>query len=520
MTKKAFFERNSIKINLVLPLASIFLVFFSLFILFFLLKDQSKKISDFHEMKTRTVEMIATTNSANLLNKDRPAMGVNLDSFMKNKEIVSIDLLDRNGMSVKKVMKPAKGGVTSERRDIIYNNVRLGSAVVEYTDRYIVEDIGSMAAIFILMATVLIVVMASAFILFTAFITAPIASLTAQAVRVAVGEAGATVSVKKARSREVALLASAVEQMTAELGNRADGFRRTNEILSEIIRKAKDIVVNLNSGTKQIESSAQEQTTAMNEFASGITEVSATLEELTITARQITGNVGELVLSSGEAIKRLQANEGRLLETASRLAGVGEVSRKNAREIGELGKRSVLIGEMVELIKEVANKTNILSINASIEASRSGESGSGFAVVAAEIRELSKETVASAKSVEKAAREIEAFIGSLVQSSESEAATVVESGGIVKSIHDELGSVAEKIGGNYSFTQKIDVSIKQQENGSKQAADTMRQMAEISRQSTGGARETLQVVKDIVAMAENLSETIAKFGREENSPPA
>jgi len=180
----------------------------------------------------------------------------------------------------------------------------------------------------------------------------------------------------------------------------------------------------------------------------------------------------------------------------------------------------VLIGEMVELIKEIANKTNILSINASIEASRSGEAGSGFAVVAAEIRELSKETVASAKNVEKAAREIEEFIVSVVQTSESESAKVVESGGVVKTIHDDLGAVAEKIGSNYSFTQKIDVSIKQQESGSRQAADTMRQMAEISRQTAGGARETLQVVKEIVTLAEGLDVTIAKFGREENAPPA
>ncbi len=520
MAKKSLLERNSIKLNLLLPPAVAFVLVFSLFFLFFILNNFHTQLAQYEQRAKNTVELIATTNVYNVLNKDRPAIGVNLDSFMKNREIVSIDIVDEHNASVKKVIRKAEGAVTVLRRDIVQGVKPLGYAEVAFTDYYIMRDVDAMTATFIVIGMVLAVVLGAAFILTTAFITAPIARLTAQAVRVAVGESGAGVGIRKARSREVALLASALEQMTGELGKRADGFRRTNENLTEIIGKAKDIVVNLNSGTKQIESSAQEQTTAMNEFASGINEVSATLEELTITARQITGNVGELVLSSEEAVKRLRENEGRLLETATRLEDVGEISRANAREIGELGKKSVLIGEMVELIKEIANKTNILSINASIEASRSGEAGSGFAVVAAEIRELSKETVASAKNVEKAAREIEEFIVSVVQTSESESAKVVESGGVVKTIHDDLGAVAEKIGSNYSFTQKIDVSIKQQESGSRQAADTMRQMAEISRQTAGGARETLQVVKEIVTLAEGLDVTIAKFGREENAPPA
>ena len=97
--------------------------------------------------------------------------------------------------------------------------------------------------------------------------------------------------------------------------------------------------------------------------------------------------------SSEELVKTQNENKNQLLKTVSHLEEVGDISVKNTNEIGELEKRSVLINEMVELIKEVANKTNILSINASIEASRSGEAGSGFAVVAAEIRELSKETI-------------------------------------------------------------------------------------------------------------------------------
>jgi methyl-accepting chemotaxis protein len=132
-------------------------------------------------------------------------------------------------------------------------------------------------------------------------------------------------------------------------------------------------------------------------------------------------------------------------------------------------------------------------------------------VVAAEIRELSKETIESAKKADKAAKDIQAFLNSIVVSSGKESAKVQEGGATVKEISTAMGEVVSKINSNYSFTQKIDVSIKQQETGSVQAAETMRQMAEISRQSAENARQTLAAVKDIVRQAAGLEGAIGKF---------
>jgi methyl-accepting chemotaxis protein len=333
----------------------------------------------------------------------------------------------------------------------------------------------------------------------------PLLDLTRTASRIAEGDMTLVAAV--AGSREIASLGQTFNSMTSQLKSRMDGFRQMNEILREIVTSSKDIVVNLNSSSKEIEAAAQE-TSASNENASGITEVSATLQELTITAKQISTNVGELVFSSEETVKLLKDSEKLLLDTVSQLDDVGAISRNNTTQINELGKRSVLINEMVELIKEVANKTNILSINASIEASRSGEAGAGFSVVAAEIRELSKETIESAKKADIAAKEIKDFLNSIIISSENESGKVTGSGKTVRSVFDNVGNIVTKIANNYGFTQKIDMSIKQQENGSIQAAETMRQMAEIARQSAETARQTLSAVKDIVVFSSELEKTV------------
>jgi methyl-accepting chemotaxis protein len=337
----------------------------------------------------------------------------------------------------------------------------------------------------------------------------PLVKLTNIATRIAEGEMALKAPVSGIK--EVAGLAVVFNNMTTRLNNKAEEFKRANEILLEIIEKAKEIIVNLNSSTNEIEAATQEQTTASNQNASGITEVSATLQELTITAKQITKNVGELVFSSEEGIKFLEQSEKQLEQIVQELDEVGEISKKNTTQIGELGKRSILINELVELIKEIANKTNILSINASIEASRGSESGAGFSVVAAEIRELSKEIINSAKTVEKAAKEIQDFLNLIIVTSKDESEKVINSVQLVKTIFDNMENIIGKINDNYSFTQKIDVSIKQQEKGSIQASETMKQMAEIARQSAETSREVLLAVKDIAALGVELDHVVAKY---------
>jgi methyl-accepting chemotaxis protein len=338
-------------------------------------------------------------------------------------------------------------------------------------------------------------------------ITKPLKQITETATRISKGELDLKAVVSG--GAEVTILAEAFNSMTAQLRDKAEGYRTTSESLERVIAKAKEIIVSLNSASKEIQAASQEQTSSASEYASGITEVSATLEELSITAKQITGNVGELVLSSEEVTKLLRESEKRLLGTARELEEAGSISKRNAASIAELGKRSAIINEMAELIKDVANKTNILSINASIEASRSGEAGTGFSVVAAEIRELSKETIESAKKAETAAKEIREFLDRIIVSSESESTKVVEGGVNTKAAHDNIESIMVKIGNNNTFTQKINSSIKQQEGGSVQASETMRQMAEIARQSAETVRQTLSAAKDIVEFGTELNATVS-----------
>jgi methyl-accepting chemotaxis protein len=496
----------------------VYLVMFVTFVISFgyIVVDQSiSKQKALMAKADNTTQLIALTSIINVWNMDQASTELNVLSFLKDSDLVSIEIKDmQNNQFIKKANEIKGGRLFTETADIIYTKDKIGSVEAVFTDYNIARSIAGLILQFVIILIIALPVTSIFIFLFLSRFTTPIRRLTKIATAISSGESVALADIPG--KAEISDLAASFNSMTGQLRDKAESFRNTSDTLGKVIAKAKEIIVSLNSSSKEIEAASQEQTSSASENASAITEVSATLQELTITAKQITNNVGELVYSSEEATKLLQEGAKQLLNTVSELEEVGAISKSNAAQIAELGKRSALINEMVELIKEVANKTNILSINASIEASRSGEAGAGFSVVAAEIRELSKETIESAKKAEVAAREIGDYLSSIIVSSGNESMKVVGSGKIAKGVYENMEKVVSKISNNYSFTQKIDVSIKQQESGSIQAAETMRQMAEIARQSAETARQTLSAAKDIVTYGSELDSTVAGVEQKKN----
>jgi methyl-accepting chemotaxis protein len=306
---------------------------------------------------------------------------------------------------------------------------------------------------------------------------------------------------------------SAITFFLTGLNNRRiiNKIEKQNNNLQEILEKLKKAIIELVAISREMHATVEEQNSTATQQASGITEVSATLEELSITANQITTNAGDLVVASEETVRQLTSGQSELESTVKKLDDVNRISRNNSSLIQQLGKRSKLINQMVEIIKDIANKTNMLSVNASIEASRAGEAGKGFSVVAAEIREMSKETIVTAKKVEETAFEIQTFINDIVIASVSETEKVQQSAEVSKNLFETINQVVEMINKNYTFTQKIDVSITQQENGSKQAAETMRQLTEVANQSASVAKQTAEAVQNIVDLSNDLENLVQKY---------
>ena len=282
------------------------------------------------------------------------------------------------------------------------------------------------------------------------------------------------------------------------------------ESLNEILLHLEEGISKLTAAAKELEASSQEQISAATEHASGLTEVSATIEELSVTAKQIAESTEQLVNATKSVVNILSNNKASLETAYDKISYISNLIEQNAQEVMDLNKKSVFIGEMVKIITDVANKTNLLSLNASIEAARAGEVGKGFSVVSAEIRELSKETISSAKKVTAVAEEIKSFIDKIVENSHREVEEIRQSVSHVQEVVQSTNDIMNEMNNNYSFLRKIEISTKQQEVGTQQATETMKQMAEISKQSVEVSNQSLASVKELVELADNLNQIVQK----------
>lgn len=268
-----------------------------------------------------------------------------------------------------------------------------------------------------------------------------------------------------------------------EIGALAGSFNAMTESIVALIVRIQNVADSINSSSREILVTSQEQAAAAREQSSAVTETTAAAKELSVTSEQV-----------GESIKKVAQ------AAAHALAGMAKIKETTARTnlmLSSLGEKSQKIGKITELIDDVADQTNLLAVNASIEAARAGDQGRGFMVVADEIRKLADSTAKSTK-------DITALI-ELIQHEMSNAIMSMEQG--VTSV-DEEARLAQQ---TTEKAKEIAMSTHQQASGSKQIADAMMNIDEAMKQIATGAQHSQAAVKQLTELAEDLGQAASKF---------
>lgn len=271
------------------------------------------------------------------------------------------------------------------------------------------------------------------------------------------------------------------------------------------------------SAANQISSSTEEMAAGAQEQSSQIREIASSVEQMTKTIFETTRNTGLASESSRNAGEVAKEGGKVVEETIHGMNRIAEVVRESSKTVQALGKSSDQIGEIVQVIDDIADQTNLLALNAAIEAARAGEQGRGFAVVADEVRKLAERTTKATKEIATMIKQIQKDTSGAVVSMK-QGTEEVETG---KALAEKAGlSLQEIIHGAeqvVNIVTKVATASREQSNAAEQISKNIESISSVTQESGKGIQQIAHASEDLGKLTLNLQELVAKFKVNETS---
>ena len=296
---------------------------------------------------------------------------------------------------------------------------------------------------------------------------------------------------------EMTLLAQDFNAMLSDFQNLVRNVNQALEMLDQATAELAQSTAETSRGMAQ-------QQLESDMVATAVTEMGATIEE-------IAGNT-ENTANKADATSQNAANGMREVEqTVNRIRQLSDELQQAANVVGELERDSATIGSVVDVIRGIAEQTNLLALNAAIEAARAGEQGRGFAVVADEVRSLAQRTAESTRQIESIISGLQLRTRDIVQSMQScreRGQTSAEQAGLTSRL---LSAITGDVSSIMEMTTQIATAVEEQSHVAAEVNKNVIRIRDISEQSTNIARHNAQISEEVAAQAARLHHTVDRF---------
>jgi methyl-accepting chemotaxis protein len=314
--------------------------------------------------------------------------------------------------------------------------------------------------------------------------------------------------------------------------DRGDEVGQLAHALGGMVRELRGVFGKISGSVGSLTTSSTGLVQTATQLASGAEETTSQSAQVSSAAEQMSSNMGSMAASTAEmsssikavasVVDQLTASIGEVAKSAERTAGVAgnaaQLVNASSAQIGELGSAADEIGKVIEMIQDIAEQTNLLALNATIEAARAGEAGKGFAVVASEVKELARQTASATGDIRRRIEGIQHSSGKAVQS-------IGEISDVVKQVNELSQTIASAVEEQSITTKEIGRNMAQSSTAAETVARGVAESAtatqEITRsivgvdqaakQAAAGAAQTQTAGRNLSEVAQQLQSLVAQF---------
>jgi len=296
-----------------------------------------------------------------------------------------------------------------------------------------------------------------------------------------------------------------------EIGQMAENFNR-------FANKLQGMIAHIADSTAQISQASEEMATVTDKTASGVAkqkaateQVAAAINEMSVTVQEVATNASQATRSASEADTEAKAGNQVVKESTATIEQLAVEVEESSQVIEKLKADSTNIGSVLDVIKSIAEQTNLLALNAAIEAARAGEQGRGFAVVADEVRSLAQRTQESTSEIEALIQSLQNGAEQSVDVMEHNRNKAQETVGQAKSASTSLSSITDAVETIFAMNTNIATATEKQSTVAEEIERSVENIQRVSEETALGAKRIAESSSGLTHLGQQLQQAVDQF---------
>jgi len=304
-------------------------------------------------------------------------------------------------------------------------------------------------------------------------------------------------------------------QRSDEFGVMADGLNRLADDLSVLVGQVQRSGIQVNSTATEIAATARQQQSTANEIAATTAEIGATSKQISATSRELVKTMSEVNEVAEETGHLAGSGLSAITSMEATLRQIMEASGSINSKLAVLNEKTGNITSIVTTITKVADQTNLLSLNAAIEAEKAGEYGLGFSVVAMEIRRLADQTAVATYDIERTIKEMQSAVSAGVMGMDKFTDELRQGVEEIREVSTQLAQIIHQVQALAPRFQTVNEGMQSQTTGAQQISDTLTQLSDAAHQTAESLRQSNHAIDQLNSAARSLQNSVTRFKLEE-----